>query len=389
MHEYDIVIIGGGFVGASALLGLSRLAPSLKVALLDAADPLKAEGGERSIVLSYASQRILSQWGCWDELREGSTPLMAVHISQAGRFGRTLIQADQLGVPALGYVVPADQLAGFLKTNLQATHYFYRTACTHLERKGDGFQLEVQQRGQKEGEKTHWKAKLVLVADGAYSKLRALMGIPVKEVQYTQQAIVGQVNVTHPNQTGYERFMGEEALAMVPRGGNTYGVIWKVGVQRSHTLMHLSASEFLAALNAAFGHRLGHLFDLGIRKSYPLRFIRALKETLPGLVLLGDAAHANPPMAAQGLNLSLRDIAVLVSSIEAALRTGQDFASATFLQQYENARLADQARITSLVNFPMSRTFRNIPDTLKGLAWLGVDLCDGMKRNFAHTMMGI
>lgn len=385
MKIYDIVIIGGGFVGASALLGLKRLSKDLKIALIDAAGPLKSEGDGRSIVLSYASQCIFSRWGYWQQLCQESFPLRAVHVSQAGRFGRIKITAQAQGVPALGYVVSADKLGTFLNTQTADCDYFHHTTCTHLERKGEQMELEIQR---PEGTEC-WRSRLVLAADGANSKIRALAGIPVEVLPYDQQAIVTEVTVKHPNQTGYERFIGNEALAMVPRGGHQYGVIWKASNLHSHELMHLSPPEFLDILASRLGYRLGTLSELGVRKTYPLRRIRALKETLPGLVLLGDAAHANPPMAAQGLNLSLRDMAVLIDKIEVAMRTNQDFCSGAFLQEYENQRLADQAKIISLINFPLSRTFQAIPDPLKGLAWLGIDLCGGIKGQFANTMMGL
>lgn len=385
MKTYDIVIVGGGFVGTSALLGLKRLSPDLKVALIDAAGPLKSEGDGRSIVLSYASQCIFSRWGYWQQLAQESFPLTAVHVSQVGRLGRIKIEASKEGVPALGYVIPADKLGTFFNAQTSDCHYFHHTTCTDLTLKEDHALLEIKT---PEGVE-QWNARLVLAADGVNSKIRTLAGIPIENQPYEQQALVTQVQVRHPNQTGYERFMKGEALALVPRGGNVYGVIWKADPQKIQELLALAPERFLQALSKYLGYRLGECSDLGDRKAYPLRFLRALKETLPRLVLLGDAAHANPPMAAQGLNLSLRDIAVLIDKIEDAVKNHQDFGTGTFLETYEEQRLADQAKIIGLVNFPLTHTFHAIPDTLKGLAWLGMDLFGGVKGWFARSLMGI
>lgn len=383
MKTYDIVIIGGGFVGLSALIGLKHASQHLKIALIDAKVPPKKANGGRSIVLSYASQKVFSNWGCWQPLSLKSFPLREVHISQSGVFGRLKITAKKLNIPALGYVISENQLNEFLSTQISNCDYFHQMTCTDLRRQDGKMHLTIQ--GPKGLE--HWVARLVLAADGAHSKIRTLAGIPVDACSYDYQAIVTDVMVKYPNQIAYERFIGNEILALVPRGGNQYGVIWKAPQEKIDQLMHLSSIEFLSILSTQFGFRLGPFEELGVRKTYPLHRIRALKETFPGLVLIGDAAHSNPPIAAQGLNLSIRDIAVFITKLEECIKNNQDFGSEDFLKTYEDLRLMDQAKTISLINFPMTRTFQAVPDILKGFGWLGIDLFVGISRRFAHFFL--
>jgi 2-octaprenyl-6-methoxyphenol hydroxylase len=238
-------------------------------------------------------------------------------------------------------------------------------------------------------------ARLLVVADGAHSPVRGLLGIGAEQRRYAQHAIVGNLRTERPiGDTAYERFTAQGPLALLPMVGNRAAFVWTVPEHDAPHVAGLGDDAFLAELQAAFGTRLGSFEHAGVRSSYPLFLSKALRITAPRSALVGNAAHGLHPVAAQGFNLGLRDVAALVDCIADALG-GPDGAhsigDAAVLDRYAAWRRADQMKLVSFTD-GLARLFttaRAPLRTLRDVGMLAFDLVPGVRREFARHTMGL
>jgi len=312
MSDFDIAIVGGGLVGSSLACSLSS--SSHRIALIDSqplADiQLKADHLDgRSIALALSSKKMLSALGLWDNLQEYATAIKKIHISDQGRFGATRLDSARYEVESFGYLVPADYLIHTLNKQVGSLENVIRVQpykVSTIENNSDHVILK-----QDDGEMI--KATLLIAADGANSFIRKALGIGLEEKQYQQSAIVGSVECEEAhNNTAYERFTEEGPLALLPREGNRCGFIWMNSTEVAENHLALSDQVFKDKLQQAFGFRLGHFQSVSKRFAYPLALLVSEQRVQQRVVLIGNAAQTLHPIAGQGLNLALRDIAELV-----------------------------------------------------------------------------
>jgi 2-octaprenyl-6-methoxyphenol hydroxylase len=350
----DVLIVGGGMAGASLALAL---APSgLRVVLVEAqpfVEQATAAYDDRGIALAWGSQRILEGLGLWSGLAGEATPIRQIHVSDAGHFGFTRLHADEEGVPALGQVVTGRILGRALQHALQqqsGIQVLSPATLTSYQQEAGSVTAEVVLN---DGATQVWQASLLVAADGGNSPIRqelvAQGRIQIQQREYDQHAIVANVTPGKPHQNvAYERFTDQGPLAFLPledvEGQPRMALVWTATAERRDALLALRDAEFLAALQDKFGGRLGRLQRVGVRKSYPLQMLRAEQSVAGRVVLIGNAAHTLHPVAGQGFNLGLRDVAWLVEILRDARLRGQDVGAAAVLQAYEEKRLGDQAR---------------------------------------------
>ena len=309
--RFDVVVAGGGPVGAA--LALALRGSGLTVALVEPrdADRGRADGAPfRPIALSYASRLLLERIGAFAALPV--TPIQAVHISQAGGFGRTLISAVELDVPSLGYVTDLAPLARSLLAAAAPEHVAARV--TGWDESRDAVRVRL------DGGEPELGAQLLVLADGGRSA-----GDDLSLRDYGQTAIVAAVRPARmAPATAFERFTAEGPAALLPFE-DRYALIWSVRTSRAPALMSAPDDEFLREINALFGPRLGRFTAAGARAAYPLslRFRRA-SAAGARVVAIGNAAQTLHPVAGQGLNLGLRDAAELAEEIRAAGRPALD-----------------------------------------------------------------
>src|SRR5262245_41208149 len=332
----DVLVRGAGPVGCVAALGLHQA--GLRVALhgKDAAPAF------RPIVLSYASRLILERLGVWSEL--APTPIQKIHVSQAGRFGRTVFDASDAGVPSLGYVLEYSAL-------LDALHGATRALRTLEE----------------------LSARCVVHAEGSAPE--------AGEKRYAQDALVGSIRFSLPAGTSaFERFTREGPLALLPMDGR-YALVWSMRPERAHALADATQDEFLAALAEAAGARLGRPVGVQSRAVQPLALRARRTRVEARAVYIGNAAQTLHPVAGQGLNLGLRDAWELARFMRAATDPGD----AALLARYAASRRLDAGAAVSVTDFLAQAFLRFNP--LAGAALTALDIFPAPRRFFARRMI--
>lgn len=308
----DSVIVGGGMVGATLALAIQEES----VTLIDAA-PLTTREDPRLIALTYASASLFQNLGVWQTLSKHATPIHQVHVSHRGKFGITRIHHQDVDLPTLGYLVPAKYINAALDEQLKQrpnVTIIRPATLKNLTQEESGVTLTIEQNHNE----TKLFAKKVIGCDGTASTVRALLNIATEEIDYEQSAIVTITNLSRDHQhIAYERFLKAGAIAMLPMTDQRVATIWTDQNTTIANLMALSDPGFLSELQTAFGYRLGRLQAISKRHVFPLHFIKA-KETLKQhVILIGNAAHTIHPVAAQGLNIALYEVAELAEMIHA------------------------------------------------------------------------
>jgi 2-octaprenyl-6-methoxyphenol hydroxylase len=381
-RAFDVVIVGGGLVGASLAVALAPL--SLRVALIEAAAPPQtaASWDERCIAINDASHRIFEALDVWPELEPEATVIKSTHISERGRFGVARFTAEEAGVAALGYNVPIRLIGQVLWRKLQetSTTIICPARLAALELSAESIALTLDS-----GEVL--SAKLVVAADGAQSAARKLLSITAQTHDYQQSAIVTATRPTRAHQgVAYERFTPGGPIAVLPKPDNACSLVWTVPGERVEQMLAWSDAEFLAAAQETFGERLGLFRELGRRNAHPLTRVMSDQLTAPRVIFAGNAAQSLHPVAAQGFNLGLRDVATVAE----VLASAQDPGAAAVLADYVQRRSADRERVASFTD-RLVRTFSNHVPGLRGLRHLGLlalDLTPPLKQAVMRQNLG-
>ena len=369
----EILIVGAGPVGAVCALALQQQGIAARVL---EAQPADARADTRTLALSHGSRLILERLGVWDKLTD-VTPITRIHISQRGALGVARLSADELGVPALGYVLPYAVLTDALKQALTDAGIAveYGVAMDRIE-SGAATLHTVDGRT--------LAAPLVIVADGGRGDQ---VPTPRFERDYDQMAVVCDVQTELPHASrAFERFTPEGPAALLPKG-DRYALVWTASNVDAQRIAALPDSEFLAALYRHFGGRQGLFLHASPRKTFPLRLAWTGNEAGDRVVRIGNAAQTLHPVAGQGFNIGLRDAWELASLCGDT--PASEIGNAAMLAAYARGRRADVLGGLGFTDF-LVRTFSNDIGLLqhaRGLGLLALEALPPLKTFVARRMM--
>lgn len=339
--RHDVVIVGGGLVGASLAIALVR--QGVEVGLVEAAPAgqMPAVFDQRNLSFAAATVNALTALGVMQQLRTPTGPIRRIHISRQGDFGRVRLEAQDYGRATFGQVVVARDFGEALEARLDGlsglTRYRPARFVGFAPDEAGHRALRI---ADAEGERT-LHARLVVAADGTRSAVREALGIGVDEHDYGQTLFVARVRATQaPDGTAYERLGDDGPTALLPRGDRHWGVVHGVAREQAETVAALDDAAWLARLQRAVGWRIGRLVASGERSAYPIARVVAQRLVADRAVVLGNAAQTIHPIGAQGFNLGLRDALTLAEEIA----RGDDPGAASRLATYAARRREDRER---------------------------------------------
>lgn len=390
--KYDLVIVGGGMVGASLAISLAH--SGLRMALVEAFTPgadTQPSYDDRAIALAYGTRRIFEAIDVWPALADIAEPILDIHVSDRGHFGFTRLNADEEQVPALGHVVTARELGHVLLDRMGRGGNLDVIAPARVIRFEDlGSQVQVEI--ERDGLMSSLQCSLLVAADGGNSAIREQLDVPVQRWQYGQSAVVTNITPSRPHRNvAYERFTDTGPVALLPMTEGRCAVVWTVRDEQVDEVLALDDDAFLGAFQDRFGQRLGRFRRVGRRAAYPLSLLRARESVRGRVAVIGNAAHTLHPIAGQGFNLGIRDVAALAEVVNDAFRQGNDIGAQEILSAYADWRTAEQRNV-ALATDALARVFSNplMPLRLgRNLGLLAMQFLPGARHPLARAAMGM
>ena len=371
----SVLIVGAGPVGAVCALALQQQGVTSHIL---EAQPEDARADTRTLALSHGSRLILDRLGVWQKLEE-VTPITRIHISQRGALGVARLSAEEVDVPALGYVLPYATLTAALKRALADADIAvdYGMAVARIESDATCATLHTT-------EGRAFTTPMAVVADGGRSESAP---VPKYERDYDQMAVVCEVQteLPHANQA-FERFTPEGPAALLPKG-DRYALVWTASNTDAQRITALTDDEFLAALYRHFGGRQGRFLQASPRKTFPLKLAYTGSEAADRVVRIGNAAQTLHPVAGQGFNIGLRDAWELASLCGDT--APEQIGSAAMLTAYARGRRLDVLGGVGFTDF-LVRVFSNDIVPLRharGLGLLALEVFPPLKAFVARRMI--
>lgn len=356
----------------------------------------------RNTALANGTCHVFEQLGLWQDIRQQATAIQHIVVCDRGGFGRSVIRAEEENVRSLGYVVENRWIGEVLHRHIDRLSNVTMITPSEVETVDylDEKTVEVTARKLEQDQNSDvlstsqcmsLRTPLLVVADGAQSATRGILGIGSNTDSYEQTAIVTTVTTNRPhNNQAWERFTDTGPLALLPQTDNRLGVTWCLETAQATELLGVSDDAFLAKLQKVAGHGPGQFMRLGQRFSYPLTLTVSHEQIRPNIVVLGNSAHAMHPVAGQGLNLSIRDAATLTQFIYSAREQAIHYGDLTWLNRYSQQRELDQAATVQFSDkvVKLFSTRRSSAVVARNIGLLAFDLLPGAKRLLAHYAMG-
>ncbi|MDX1800647.1 MAG: UbiH/UbiF/VisC/COQ6 family ubiquinone biosynthesis hydroxylase [Marinobacter sp.] len=400
--RFDVIVAGGGLTGTALAVGLAQ--QGWHVALAEAASEARmadtppmpsgvADYESRVSAISLASQRLLASLGVWQRLDPARLcPYTRMVVWDGDGTGRIEFGAADLQVPALGTIIENRLLVSALY-HAAVEAGVSLIAGTPLT----GWWESSGEQGVVVGADRRLSASLVVAADGPQSRLRQWVGLPTREWDYRQQAIVCSVQTRQPHQaTAWQRFSTTGPLAFLPlyagdRGDHVCSVVWSQDAREADRLMALDDAAFAHELEQAIEQQLGPVISVSARQAFPLRQRHAKQYVRAGFALVGDAAHSIHPLAGQGANLGYGDVRALLDELDRAHRRGVDPGDPVLLARYQRRRKGENlAMMAAMDGFKQLFGREELPLRWlrnTGLRWL--DRAPLLKNRLAAQAMGL
>jgi len=388
-ESVELAVVGGGLVGLA--LGIACAEAGLETAVIDREDPgaTVAESFDgRASAIAYGSGRMLEALGIWRHVGEEAAPILEIRVADRGAPLFLHYDHRDVGDHPLGWIVENRVLRRALLARVAALprlRHLAPASVRSVERSAAGARAHL-------ADGRAIRARLVAAADGKASPLRESAGIRTTRWSYPQTGIVATVGHERAHEgVAIEHFLPAGPFAILPLTGNRSSLVWTERAALAPRLMALAAEPFAAELRRRFGDFLGEVAPVGPRWSYPLAFLHAERVHDERLVLVGDAAHLIHPIAGQGLNLGLRDVAALAQVLVDRRRLGLDIGEAAGLAEYARWRSLDVLALSAVTD-GLNRLFSNaVPPVqlARDLGLAAVNEMPPLKRLFMRHAMGV
>lgn len=373
--HYDIIIVGAGMVGATLACGLAEEAEQLNIALVDAHAPNLDWDSDsydmRVSAITRASQALLKNVGAWEYIvQQRLQPYQEMFVWDAEGNGEVHFDSADMGETDLGHIIENRVIVKALHQRIKELPQITLLCPTTLEKiefNHDKTRLILE-------DKTKLSANLIVAADGSRSWVRQQADIAVKGWDFDQAALVTTVKTEKYHQdTAWQRFLTTGPLAFLPLTNGYSSIVWSTSPDEAKRLTEISEDAFAVELEQAFESKLGKIESVAKRAVFPLRLFETLNYVKPRLVLVGDAAHTIHPLAGQGVNLGLADVASLITVIVDALNDKKDLGDFKVLRRYERWRRAEN-RSMLLAMDGLKRVFGSELSVVKNIRSAGLNL---------------
>jgi 2-octaprenyl-6-methoxyphenol hydroxylase len=390
-NRADIVIGGGGLAGLALAIALrDSLGDAFSVVVADPAFN-RAAGDARASAIAAAARRLFEAIGVWDEVAAQAQPILDMIVTDSkldDAMRPTFLTFD-------GEIAPGEPFAHMIENNALVASLLKKARAVGIDLRADAVKEFETQGGAiavRLGNGDEVQARLLVAADGARSAIREQAGIASYGWDYEQSGIVTTVAHEREHQgRAEEHFLPAGPFAILPLTGNRSSIVWTEERAEADRIVALPDSEFHAELERRFGLHLGEIEVVGPRRAYPLGLMVARSFIAERIALVGDAAHVIHPIAGQGLNMGLRDVAALAEAIVDAARLGFDVGSGSVLDRYQRWRRFDTMTM-GVATDGLNRLFSNRSDVLRLLRDTGLGMVDRippLKSFFIREAAGI
>ncbi len=388
-QHWHFAIVGAGLSGVCLAVLLAREQPQWNILLIDSQAP-EAAPDHRASALSASTVDVLQSMGLWSTLVAQTAPITGIDVSDRGHIGSASLNAREQSLSAYGHVVENAHLAEAFAQALVKYPNITRISSRSLglikpRRRGMCLALE----------ESEYLADLVVIAGGEHRSLAEKLGITYRHYDYQRAALVANLTMAQAHEgLAHERFTGDGAIALLPLPGETgkrVSLVWTLPPEQAEKMQTAAPEEFIRCLNQQLGSRAGVALEVAYRQCFPVKKVIAAEQVRSHLLLLGNAAHSMHPVAGQGFNLTVRDMATLAELLAKAHDEGTAPGDLGVLQRYAKLRKDDQGRTIALsdklpklfgMNEPLAMAARNI-----GLVTL--DLLPPLRQSFARFGAGL
>ncbi len=354
--DCDLVIVGGGIVGATLATALK--ASGLRIVMIEAQAQVKAASKPQAYALSLLSGRIFESIGVWEKILPQIGKFRSIRLSDADHPQVVKFQTSDLGTDYLGYVGEHRVILEALQTAIAESSKI-QWLCPAEVIAVDYQDTEAVVTVKAEGQLQQVRSKLVIGADGARSPMRSGVGIKTQGWKYWQSCVAFTVKHNAPrNDMAFERFWYSGPMGILPLPGNRCQIVWTAPHDQAKAIKELDETEFLSQLQQRTGGLLGELELVSDRFLFSVQLMQSERYTNPRLALVGDAAHCCHPLGGQGLNLGIRDAAALAEVLGKAHQQGEDIGSLKVLKRYQRWRRKENWIILGFTDF-LDRLFSN------------------------------
>jgi ubiquinone biosynthesis UbiH/UbiF/VisC/COQ6 family hydroxylase len=368
---HDIVVVGGGPVGAATALALR--AAGFDVALAERGPPPAYDPNDydlRVYAISPQSAALLDRVGVWESIAaKRASAYSAMHVWEDGVARGLSFDAADAGLPQLGWIVEHGLIVAELWSRFGNMPVYRGVDIVSAEFGESASRLHL-------ADGRTLASRLVIAADGADSKLRGLAGIDTVGWKYEQRAIVCHVRTEKPHRaTAWQRFLRTGPLAFLPLADGRSSIVWSAEEPLASELLALDDVMFRARLAESSEYALGDVLETTRRVVFPLRLQHANDYVRPGIALIGDAAHTVHPLAGQGVNLGFGDVRALATILGEARDAGREWSASRTLARYQRARKADNVEMLAMTD-ALYRAHRVGVPGLRAVLGLGLDAVD-------------